>query len=63
MHTIASVSAAQALAFSAALQHTYFTGSTAVRLIRDVYDITEASGGTASDVVYVVTKSERTISQ
>ena len=63
MHTIASVSAAQALAFSAALQHTYFTGSTAVRLIRDVYDITEVSGGTASDVVYVVTKSERTISQ
>lgn len=62
MHTIASVSNAYALAFSASLQHTYFTGGAAVRLIKDVFDV-GTSGGTTADIVWVVTKSERAISQ
>jgi hypothetical protein len=62
-HTIASVSAAQALAFSATLQHTYFTAASAIRLIKDVFDVTNSSGGTTADIVWVVTKSERAISQ
>ena len=62
-HTIASVSAAQALAFSATLQHTYFTAASAIRLIKDVFDVANSSGGTAADIAWVVTKSERTISQ
>jgi len=63
VHTIASVSAAQALAFSATLQHTYFTAASAIRLIKDVFDVANSSGGTAADIAWVVTKSERTISQ
>lgn len=62
-HTIASVSAAQALAFSATLQHTYFTAASAIRLIKDVFDVANSSGGTTADIVWAVTKSERTISQ
>ena len=62
-HTIASVSAAPAIAFSAPIRHTYFTGAQSTRLIKGITNIATASGGGGSDAVYVVTVSERTISQ
>ncbi len=63
MHTIASVSAGQALEFSGALQHTYYTGAAAVRLIKSCSAITTSSGGSADDDIYFTTKSERAIAQ
>lgn len=63
MQEIDSVSASTSITMVGDLQHAYYTGAVAVRLIASVADVATTSGGTTGDAVSVLSKVERVPTQ